>query len=132
VVDIDLEQTAAQVAELVRAATGQKLETTGLTGGEVVVKDGRERVRITIFSPLYAAFVIPLVASVALMTVILGQLLVAMVELVALAVEAVLLAALSPLFLIAGILGDVVFHVELVPLSLIFDIIPPEPIVIIL
>ena len=133
--DIDLEQTAAQIAELVRVATGQNLETTTLTGDEMVVKDGTERVRITFFNPLYYAFVLPLVAAVAVMTVILGQILVVVYEIVALvslAIEAVLLAALSPLFLIAGILGDVVFHVELLPLSLIFDLLPPEPIVIIL
>jgi hypothetical protein len=130
-VDIDLEQTAAQVAEAVRAATGQDLPTTTLVGGEVVAKDGRQRVRITIFSPLFAVFVLPLVATVGLMTIILGQVLVAVYTLVAATVELVLLVAFSPLFLIAEILSDVVFRVELVPLWMTFDFLPPPPIVIV-
>jgi len=129
--DIDLEQTAAEIAELVRAATGQELETTALVGGEAVDKDGRQRVRITIFSPLYAAFVLPLLAAVGLMTIILGQVLVAVYVLVAATLELVLLAVFLPLFLMAEILSDVVFRVELVPLSLIFDFLPPPPIVIV-
>ena len=129
-IDIDLQQTAAQIAELVRAATGQELETTTLVGDEVVVKDGQQRVRITIFSPWYAAFVLPLVAAVGLMTVVLGQMMLAMYAVVAITVQAVLLAVFSPLFLVAEILGDVVFRVELVPLSVVFDFLPPPPIVI--
>ncbi len=129
-VDVDLEQPAAQVAEMVRAATGQELETTTLLGGEVVAKDGRQRVRITIFSPLFALFVLPLVATVGLMTIILGQVLVAVYALVVATVGLTLLAVFAPLFLIAGILGDVAFRVELVPLWQIFDFLPPPPIVI--
>lgn len=129
-VDIDLEQTAAQIAEFVTQVTGQELETAGLVGNEIVVKEGQQRVRITIFSPWYAAFVLPLVAAVGLMTVVLGQVLVAVYALVAATMQLVLLAVFSPLFLIAEILDDAVWRVQLVPLTLVFDFRPLPPVVI--
>ncbi|MFQ5806926.1 MAG: hypothetical protein ACE5I3_10795 [Phycisphaerae bacterium] len=49
----------------------------------------------------------------------------------AVTLELVLLAVFSPLFLIAEILGDVVLRVELVPLSVVFDVLPPPPLVIV-
>jgi hypothetical protein len=149
-VEIDLRQTAAQVAELVRNVTGQELETVSEAdaraaagasakpldqqGGEQDARplgklSGQERVRITIFSPLFSIFVVPLVALVALTTVILGQILVALYALVAAAVQAVLLAVFAPLFLIGELLGRAIVRIELLPLGLIFLNIPPPPIV---
>lgn len=131
-VDIDLEQTAAQIAERVREVTGRELETTALLADELPGKEGRQQVRITIFSPWYAAFVLPLVATIGLMTIVLGQVLVAIYAAVLVTLEAVLLAVFMPLFLIAEICGDVMFRVELIPLWMIFDSLPPPPIVILM
>jgi uncharacterized membrane protein len=125
-VDVDLEQTAQQIAALVADVTGQELDASALS----TAKESRQRVRITIFSPLYALLVMPIVAAVALTTVILGQVLVAVYALVAATVQLVLLAVFSPLFLLAEILSDTVWRVEIVPLSLIFDSLPTPPIVI--
>lgn len=151
-VEIDLRRTAEQVAELVRSITGQELRTVSQeeaqaaagaaarslnAGGEepgpparsLGKLSGQEQVRITIFSPLFSFFVVPLVALVALTTVILGQILVALYAVVAAAVQAVLLVAFTPLFLIAELLGRAVVRIELVPLVRIFAHIPPPPVV---
>ena len=50
-VDIDLEQTAAEIAELVRSVTGQEMEATTLVGGQTVVKDVRQLIRVKNFIP---------------------------------------------------------------------------------
>ncbi len=151
-VEIDLRQTATQVAELVHSITGRELEVLtedqarAGAGGTTRRLDapagenghltcypeklsGLERVRITIFSPLFGIFVLPLVALVALTSVILGQILVAMYAVVAVTVQAVLLMVFAPLFLIGELLGRAIVRIELVPLAAIFDRIPPPPIV---
>jgi hypothetical protein len=150
-VEIDLRQTATQVAELVLSITGRELEVltedqarasaggtarqldaaAGETGHLTCPAEklsGLERVRITIFSPLFGIFVLPLVALVMLTTVILGQVLVAMYAVVAVAVQAVLLVVFAPLFLIGELLGRAIVRIELVPLGAIFAYIPPPPI----
>lgn len=129
-VDIDLEQTAQQVAAAVRDATGRTLETTEVPDEESAKSVANEQVRVTIFSPLFTGIVAPFIISIGLATIILGQMVIALVALVAAALQAVVLAIFSPLFLIADILSDVVFRVQLIPLTSLFIELPPPPIVI--
>jgi hypothetical protein len=128
-VDIDLAQTAEQIARLVEEATGQELKTTTLTSRSLD-KDDLRSLRITIFSPLFALFVVPLVAAVTVMTVILGQVLVLVYQTVVVAIQTVLLAVFSPLFLVASLLSETIVRIEFVPFSDLFITIPPPPIVI--
>ena len=125
---IDLQQTAEQIADLVRDATGVELKTTTLRAlsGE---KSGQREVRITIFSPLFALFVIPLAAVIAATTVILGQVLVLMLEAVVATREVVLLAVFSPLFLIAELFNQAAIRIEFLPLSAVFEVLPNGPII---
>ena len=129
-VDVDLDQLATQVADLVRNATGLELAATSVVDGTLMSKDTNQRVRITILSPMFLLFVVPLVAVVGLTSVILGQVLAAVHAIVVATVRATLLAVFAPLFLLAGILAQVTVRVYLTPLSEIFDALPDEPIVI--
>lgn len=128
-VDIDLEQTAEQIAALVSEVTGRALDTTTITD-DGQIKRGTEQVRITFFSPFFGGFVVPLVAAIGTMTIILGQVLTALVEVVLVTVQAVLLAAFSPLFAIAELLSQTVISIRLVPLFDVFALLPPAPVVI--
>lgn len=128
-VDIDLAQTAQQIARLVEEATGQELKTTTLAARSLD-KDDLRSLRITIFSPLFTLFVVPLVAAVTVMTVILGQVLVLVYKTVVVAIQAVLLAVFSPLFLVASLLSETIVRIEFVPFSDLFITIPPPPIII--
>jgi hypothetical protein len=130
-VDIDLAQAAEQIAALVQQVTGQELKVTDLNSRALDKNDLRE-LRITVYSPLFALFVVPLVAAVALMTVILGQILIAIYELVVATIQAVLLTVFSPLFLIAALLNEVIVRIEFVPVTDLFITIPSPPIVILL
>ena len=61
------------------------------------------------------------------MTVILGQILVFVYEVVVVALQTVLLVIFSPVFLIAELLNDVIVRIEFVPLVDLFISIPPPP-----
>ena len=130
-VDVDLDQLAAQVANWVSDATGQELATTSVVESTIVSKDTNQRVRIALLSPMFALCVVPLVAAVALTSVILGQVLVAVYDIVVATVQVTLLAVFAPLFLVASILSEVTVRVYLLPLEEIFDLLPTEPIVIV-
>jgi hypothetical protein len=128
-VDIDLAQAAAEIATRIAEVTGRTLDTSGLSAGGGG-KTLRESVRVTIFSPFYTYFVLPLVTTIGLMTIALGQIVIAMFAAVTIALQAVVLAVFSPFFLIAELLGDVVFRVQLTPLVDIFDFLPPPPVIV--
>ena len=127
--DVDLEQTAAEIAGLVQRVTGQELKTTELAS-KGLDKDGLRALRVTVYSPLFTLFVVPLVTAVTLMIVVLGQILVAVYYLVVATLQAVLLSVFSPLFLVAALLSEVVLRVEFVPFTDLFIKIPPPPVVI--
>jgi len=129
VVDVDLDLAVDQIAALVEQATGRQLKTTSLNK-QMFDKDTLRGQRVTIFSPLFALFVVPLVAAVTVMTVVLGQILVFVYEVVVVALQTVLLVIFSPVFLIAQLLSEVVVRVEFVPLMDLFISIPPPPTII--
>jgi hypothetical protein len=126
-VDVDLQQAAEQVAELVRSVTGQDIETPADV--DDAAKDGGRGQRITIFSPLFAIFVLPLVAIVTLTVVVLGQIVAAIYQVVAVTIHNVALIIFSPLFIIGGLINNTVTRVRIVPLSEVFDRLPPPPVI---
>ncbi|MBI5864231.1 MAG: hypothetical protein HZB38_06965, partial [Planctomycetes bacterium] len=89
----------------------------------------REAVRITII-PLYAIFVVPLVAVVYAMTIVLAQIVYYLAAVVTAAIELVLISIFSPIFLIAELLGDTVVHIRFTSLITIFGVLPDPPLVI--
>jgi len=129
-VEIDLEQTAQQVAAAVEQATGRSLETTEVADAGTGKSVSTSQVRVTIFSPLFTGIIAPFIISIGLATIILGQMVIALVALVAAALQAVVLVIFSPLFLLAEMLSDVVFRIELIPLTSLFISLPPPPIVV--
>lgn len=122
-VDVDLQQAAEQVAELVAGVTGRQLETPAPVDDSA--KDGGRRQRITIFSPLFAIFVLPLVAIVTLTVVVVGQIVAAIAQ----AIHDVAVIIFSPLFIIGGLINNTIGRIRIVPLSEVFDRLPPPPVV---
>jgi len=133
-VEIDLQQAAEEVAAALRAATGRDVPVTEVdSAGKAshpADKPGAAQVRITVLSPLFTGFVAPLLISVGLMTIMLGQIVIATYAAVAVALQAVVLAIFAPFFLIAELLSDAIVRIELTPLTLIFASLPPPPVVI--
>lgn len=129
--DIDLGQAVSEIAEQLAQVTGRQLDTSGIEAGAGAGgKSSTESVRVTIFSPFYTFFVLPLVTTIGLMTIVLGQLVIAIFASIVVGLQALVLTIFSPLFLIAELLGDVVFRVQLTPLVDIFDFIPPPPVIV--
>ena len=124
-VNVDLRATAAQVAETVTTLTGQTLAVPDLptqTG-----KALSAALRINIDSSLFALLVVPVVLAVDLCVVVMGQVMAAMFVAVAAVTKAAILAAFSPLFLVAALLGEVLVRVEYVPLWEVFTELPEAP-----
>lgn len=127
-VDIDLRQTAQQIVQAIRDVTGFEVKAPEAPGtGKLLTADS---VRVTIFSPLYVAFVLPFVALITFMTVVLGQILNAIFTAVAILVQTALLVALSPLFILGELLDDVVLNVRLITISDLFSLIPDPPLIV--
>ncbi len=129
-VEIDLEQAAQAVADQVEALTGQSLPVTKNPAKSVSKADARS-VRITIFSPLFVLLVVPFIAVMALTTLILGQVLVALVSAVVVLLEATVVAIFAPLFVAARVLSRVVLRTFRTSLHVVFDALPVLPVVII-
>ncbi|MBU0639465.1 MAG: hypothetical protein KKB50_11420 [Planctomycetes bacterium] len=125
-VDIDLQQTAAQVSELIRTLTGEEFVTPDLSLAEAKLL-GQSRL-IGLRALLFA---VPLVALVGVAVVVLGQVLAAVLEFVAETIKATiqvtLLAALSPLYILTDLLNDLLITIEFVPMTAVFEFIPSEP-----
>ncbi len=124
-IDVDLRETAAQVAENVATLTGQTLQVP-----EVPADTGKalqSALRITVDSSLFTLMVLPLVLMVDLCVVVMGQVLAAMFVAVAAVTKAALLVAFAPLFLVAALLGEVLVRVEYVPLWSVFVSLPEAP-----
>lgn len=135
-VNIDLQQTAAQVASLIEQHTGIEIPEVSIadaaTSKPGAPKTAANRVTITVFSPLFSLFVVPLVATVGFMTVVLGQALLTVYTVLVVAVQTVAIALLFPIYLIAAILTGTIQHIELVPLTDLFGALPPQPTIILL
>lgn len=130
VVQVDLEQAAQTIADQVEALTGLELPVTKAPAESRSKADGRS-VRITIFSPLFALMVVPFIAVMALTTLILGQVLLALVSVVVVLVEATVVAIFAPLFVAARVLSRVVARTFRTSLHVVFDVLPVLPVVII-
>ncbi len=122
-VDIDVQQTAAQIAALVTQLTGQKLEAPS-TAGAATTKLDHRAVRITVFSPLFSLFIAPLAAILTLSTIVLGQILASIYAAVVASLQAVVLVIFSPLFLLTELFSETVVNIEFVPF---FDLLANPP-----
>jgi len=120
--EVDLQKTAAEVAALVESVTGQTLELP--TAPAVNTAKTGQRA----FGPLLQVLVVlPMLAISQVMIVIMGQMMTAVFAAVTVAFQAAVLAAFWPLFMFAGLLGEVTIRVESVPLLDIFIELPPPP-----
>jgi len=124
-VNVDLRETAAQVAEAVASLTGQTLEVPELPTDSG--KAPAAALRINIDSSLFSLLVAPVVLVVELCVVVMGQVMAAMFVAVAAVTKAAILAAFSPLFLVAALLGEVMVRIEYVPLLDVFVELPEAP-----
>ena len=129
IVDIDLEQTVAEIAAFVEQQTGESVATTEVVDG-TAKSTNRSQVRITIFNPLFTGIVVPLVALVGAMTILLGQIFAALYVTLVAAVQAVVFAVFAPFFLIADLLSQSIVSIRLVPLFDAFVVLPPPPVVV--
>lgn len=121
--DVDLQQAAEQIAERIEQLTGQEVALTTVEDGQL--KTGPMQTRITVFSPLFAAVVLPFVLLIEVVTVIVGQVLELISAVATVAVYSVLLVALAPFFAISELLSGSVINIRVVPLFDAFTAIPP-------
>lgn len=128
--DIDPTRPATSVADDVAEETGQTIDVTDVPTAKMLADASRSQVRVTVFSPLFAILVVPLVAVVAVMTVVFGQILLILVASVVAAVAATVLAVFLPLFIISELLAAVILSIFRVDFDLVFDVRPDPPIVI--
>jgi len=129
--DIDLQQTADQIAQLVEQVTGRAVQTTAVEGDDIVVKsNSRSQSRVAIVSPIFAIFVLPLVGIVSTMTIILGQVLQVLVLTVVTAIQNIVIGIFTPFFLISELLSASVFNVQSGAVAAIVPIIPPAPVIV--
>jgi hypothetical protein len=133
VVDVDLARAVNEVAEQVRAATGQTIAVVSDTQALAAAAGGGTQkaldsaARITIFSPLLSLFVLPFVAVVAIMTSVLGQILVAMFSVVAIVAKVALLTIFAPFLLIGAIFSGALVRIDVLPLQTLFLAVPRHP-----
>lgn len=123
---IDLTQTAEQVAAWVEQVTGKTLEVPEVSAA-AAPKTDQQALGLVASIGLTALFVVPVIALVEVSIIVLGQVLTHLAEIVSAALEATLLVALSPLFLVSELLGDVVIEIELVGLPEVFVTLPDPP-----
>ncbi len=128
-VDIDLQRAVSQVADEVAQRTGQHIQiidpATIATGKAV----SRSDTKITIFSPLLTILVLPFVAIVTLMNLVLGQILTILYAVVIATIQAALVLALAPVFLIGALLGDTIVNIRLLSFGDVFDSEPDPPVI---
>lgn len=120
--EIDLQKTAAQVAETVQQLTGRTLEVTAVP--DVGTTKWQQR---AVSTWLIVAAVVPLVLLNHLMIVILGQITRPIIEAINASLQAAAFVALLPLFAFTGLLGDVIVRIQSVPLLRIFVHLPNPP-----
>lgn len=128
---IDLRAAIDDVVAQVRAATGIDVRVVQAIGdNQVETRKSLARSLVVTIIPLYTAFVIPCAALIYTTTIILGQLLTALVATVVIAIQNIIIAIFTPFILLAELMGDVVLFVRLVPVVTIFDVIPDPPIIV--
>lgn len=129
--DIDLLQSAQDIAAQVRSVTGRSLDTSDVPESNAkLAKDLSEaQVRITIFNPLYVGVFLPCVLAVTVMTVVLGQILVLLYDVVVATIQATVIVAFLPLFIVAHVLAGTVVNVRVGGIPVVFDDIPTPPVI---
>jgi hypothetical protein len=121
-VDVNLQATAAQVAQTIQDLTGQPLAVPIAPA----VDSGKLQHRS--LGPLLSALVmIPMLLVTELMIVIMGQVMVAVFAAVTAVMQVAVMAAFAPLFLFAGLMNDVTVRIDMVPLANIFIDLPAPP-----
>ncbi len=128
-VEIDLQAALQTIVSTVQDITGQALPITeveedGSGGGKIRAV---EQTRVTVFSPLFVAFVLPIVALVAFTQLVLGQILIAIQALIVTAVQGILFNVFAPLFIVAELLNVSITRVQVAGIGTIFDTVPDRP-----
>lgn len=127
-VDIDLEQTLAQVAALVEQVTGEPLTVVEVDDdGMSAKRAGTMQTRITVLNPLYG-LVVGFGAVIAGMGVVLGQIITGVVQALGNIAQGLVAAIFLPFFAISELLGATLGNVRLVPLGNVFGSVPNEPV----
>jgi hypothetical protein len=121
-VEIDLQRAADEVAQAILGLTGLGVEVPS------AASPGTAKWQQRAVGPLVAgAIVATLVAASHLAIVITGQVMQAVFEGVAVAMQAAVVAAFMPLYLFSGMLGEVTVSVGTYPLLEIFVELPAPP-----
>ena len=120
-IDLNLQLSSTAVAEAIEAATGQKLSvpSTGKLLNSAQI--------ISIDDAIYAVFVTPVIFMAHLSIVVMGQVMTAVYSSLSAVMQVAILGALTPVFLIASILDEVLLRVEYTPLIEIFIELPSAP-----
>ncbi len=126
VIEVDLAKAAQEVATLIEREIGQHVPVTDADQLQRA-KPTTNAAQITIFSPLFALFVLPLVALVNLTTVILGQLITSLVAILVMTAQIIVASIFFPFFLVAELLNATVFNVHVEAPALRFTFLPDPP-----
>ena len=122
--DVDLQETAYEVAMAVEMLTHQNLPVP------TVSLVGSAKTQNRALNPLLQILVVlPMVLLTQALIISMGQVMEAVFQAVTLAFQAAVVAAFSPLFLFANLLGEVSVRVETVPLVNIFIELPAPPVI---
>jgi hypothetical protein len=119
---IDLEAAAKQIAEQVKSVTGRTL--TVPDEPDLATTKANDR---ALSSIIVSLSIIPLVLFTQSLVVMMGQIMTEVFAAVEAAVQAVVLAACTPLFLFTSLLGETTIRIEAVPLFTVFVEIPDLP-----
>lgn len=123
-VEVDLQRTAEQVAQFVEELTGQKLDVPVAPPATTAKWEQRA------LGPLLRALVvIPMIVLTQMLVVIVGQIMAEVFVAVTKAMQVAVVAACAPLFMFAGLLGEVTVEVSAVPLVDIFVELPSPPVI---
>lgn len=123
--EIDLQQTAEQVAQALEQLTGLSVELPD-TGALETGKLLGQAQSITIIS----LFVLPLLFGVTLMVLVGGQVLEAVFQGISNVAYAIFTVIFAPFRLIGAILNDATVTIQPFPLADVFGFVPPPPIVV--
>ena len=122
--DVDLQETAQQVAMAVRQITGQSLQVPTVSLVETAKSQNRA------LNPLLQILVVlPMVLLTQALIVSMGQVMNVVFQAVTVAFQVAVVAAFWPLFTFAALLGEVSVRVETVPLLDIFIELPAPPVI---
>lgn len=121
-VTVDLQTAIDDVVASLESLTGVDVRLPTLPA------NGTAKLGDRALGPLLSALlVIPMIAVAHVMVLIMGQVMAAVFEAVAIAMQAAVIAAFAPIWLFSGLLGEVVIEVESLPLLEVFVELPAAP-----